>query len=160
MVKVKKPEMVFLMETILKQNKMERIWSRLGFPNMLVVDCMGKSGGLALLWKENINVGIQNYSCRYINAKVFINSALGWWKLTGFYCQPKASKQREAWGLLRYLATMDPNPWICVGDFNEILFLFEKWGGNGRHWRLMDDFHSMLVDCDLVDLGYRGPKFT
>ena len=41
--------MVFLMETKLKREKMEVIRHKLGFPNLFVVDCVGKSGGLALL---------------------------------------------------------------------------------------------------------------
>lgn len=70
--------MVFLMETILRRNKMERIRSRLGFPNMLVVDCVGKSGGLALLWTEDVDVEVQNYSKRHINAKICTKPSLGW----------------------------------------------------------------------------------
>jgi hypothetical protein len=31
------------------KNKMERFQSMLGFQNMLVIDCVGKSGSLALL---------------------------------------------------------------------------------------------------------------
>jgi exonuclease III len=49
LVKEKKPNIVFLMETKLRANKMEKVQSQLGFEHMLVVDCVGKSGGLALL---------------------------------------------------------------------------------------------------------------
>jgi hypothetical protein len=41
--------MVFLMETKLRREKMEVIHHKLGFPNLFVVDCVGKSRGLALL---------------------------------------------------------------------------------------------------------------
>lgn len=58
LVKEKRPMMVFLMETKLQKEKMERIRHILGFPNMFVVDCVGKSGGLALLWREEIIVDI------------------------------------------------------------------------------------------------------
>jgi hypothetical protein len=59
--------MVFLMETKLRREKMEVIHHKLGFPNLFVVDCVGKSGGLALLWGDEIVVEIQNYSLRHIN---------------------------------------------------------------------------------------------
>lgn len=55
---------------------------------------------------------------------------------------------------------MDPQPWVCLGDFNEILSLFEKFGGNGRQQGLMEAFQNTLVDCGLSDMGNRGPKFT
>lgn len=99
---------------------------------MLVVDCVGKSGGLALLWMSNSRVEIQNYSCQHINAKVSSSPTNPPWKLIGFYGHPDPSKRPEAWSLLRYIARMDPSPWICLGDFNEILSLVEKFGGNGR----------------------------
>jgi hypothetical protein len=44
--------MVFLMETKLRQNKMEVIKLKAGFDNVFTVDCVGRSGGLALLWKN------------------------------------------------------------------------------------------------------------
>jgi hypothetical protein len=42
--------MVFLIENKLRKVKMDSIRSKLGFPNMIVVDCVGRSGGLALMW--------------------------------------------------------------------------------------------------------------
>ena len=42
--------------------KMEVIWGQLGYASLFVVDPVGKSGGLALLWKEVEEIEIQNYS--------------------------------------------------------------------------------------------------
>jgi hypothetical protein len=46
------------METKSRQKKLERIRCKLGFSNMFVVDCVGKGGGLALLWKEEMRMEI------------------------------------------------------------------------------------------------------
>ena len=70
MVEEKKPSVVFLMETRLRTAKMEIIRGKLGFFSMLVVDLVGKNGGLALLWKEEVEVEVQNFSMRHINALV------------------------------------------------------------------------------------------
>ena len=70
LVKDKCPIMVFLMETKLRRERMEMIQCELGFKNLFVVDCVGKGGGLALLWGEEAMVNIQNYSCRHINGTV------------------------------------------------------------------------------------------
>jgi hypothetical protein len=43
MVKYKKPSLVFLKETKLCRKKMESIHVKLGFANVFVVDCVGKS---------------------------------------------------------------------------------------------------------------------
>jgi exonuclease III len=68
MLKVKKPNVVFLMETKLGKNKMELIRIKMGFSNLFVVDSVGRSGGLALLWDDDTELEIQNYSRRHINA--------------------------------------------------------------------------------------------
>jgi hypothetical protein len=47
-----------------------------------------------------------------------------------------------------------------MGDFNEILYLHEKEGGNPRPQQYMNAFRDALVDCDLKDLGYLGDRFT
>ena len=70
LVKDKKPDLVFLMETKLRRNTMEKVRSKLGFPNMFVVDCIGRSGGLGLLWRAEVNVEVKNFSQRHINAIV------------------------------------------------------------------------------------------
>jgi hypothetical protein len=127
---------------------------------MFVVDCVGKSGGLALLWSDETNVEVQNYSRRHINAKVKTAGGRAEWKFMGFYGHPEASKRCEAWGLLRHLSQYTPLSWVCVGDFNEILDLTEKFGGGGRPRGQMEAFKQTLEDCYLYDLGYRGPRFT
>ena len=54
----------------------------------------------------------------------------------------------------------DNLPWLCCGDFNEILFNYEKEGGPPRVQRCMEDFRKALEDCDLHDLGFTGDPFT
>jgi hypothetical protein len=82
------------------------------------------------------------------------------WKLTGFYDQPSASKCSKAWNLLRHISRLDPQPWVCFRDFNEIICLSEKFGGKRQQRGLMEAFQNTLVDCGLLDMGYWGPNFT
>lgn len=51
-------------------------------------------------------------------------------------------------------------PWLCGGDFNQILYHGEKLGGPMRDQNLLDDFKSALDDCELNDLGYIGMEYT
>jgi hypothetical protein len=48
----KRPGLVFQKETKLASNKMAFIRQKVGLKNMFVVDSVGQSGGLALLWSE------------------------------------------------------------------------------------------------------------
>jgi hypothetical protein len=78
----------------------------------------------------------------------------------GFYRQPDPNKRDEEWTLLKYLTRLSPDPWFCIGDFNEVSSLSEKWGGRGRPTQQMKEFQKALEHCELSNLGYRGPKFT
>lgn len=44
-------------------------------------------------------------------------------------------------------------PWLCFGDFNEILLPNEKIRGNSKEVRLMREFSEAIRECDLIDLG-------
>lgn len=83
--KEKKPIVVFFMETKLRTIKMEWVKIQLEFDNMFVVDCVGKSGGLALLWTTHARVKIKNFSRRHINAMVTSSVSAAPCKLIGFY---------------------------------------------------------------------------
>lgn len=52
MVKEKKPTLFFLMETKMMNIKNCFLKNKIGYDGMFVVDCMGGSGGLTLLWKK------------------------------------------------------------------------------------------------------------
>jgi hypothetical protein len=60
MVQERRPNLVFLMETKLQKNKMEMVRPKISFDNLFVVECVGKSGGLALLWEDGCEVEVQN----------------------------------------------------------------------------------------------------
>ena len=152
--------MVFLMETKLYKNKVGFLRIKLNFDYMLGVDSVGQSGGLVLLWNDQINVVIHNYSRPYINAIVKLGRDGFPWKFLGFYGHPVAEKRHELWGLLRHLSDYEPMPWLCVGYFNEIVNLSEIKGATCRNRRQMEDFQKALEDCQLCDLGFKGPKFT
>lgn len=75
------------------QSRLEKLKPKFGFRNLFVVDCVGKSGGLALLWNDGAGLEIQNYSRRNINAIIKLRGEEGSWKIfTGFYGHLDASK--------------------------------------------------------------------
>jgi hypothetical protein len=143
------------METKLNSKKMEAIRIKFGFDAIFVVDSIGKSGGLALMWNLDNVVQIQNYSRWNINAVIQTDSTAKEWKFSGFYGHPEVAKRPGSWALLRHLAVLAPVPWLCVGDFNEITFANEKSSRTYRPRGQMQAFRSALAD-----LGFHGPKFT
>nr|POF06807.1 hypothetical protein CFP56_66892 [Quercus suber] len=54
------------------------------------------------------------------------------WRFTGIYCNLETSKREESWKLLEQLSRSCDLPWVCMGDFNEIMHSGEKEGGSAR----------------------------
>jgi hypothetical protein len=84
------------METKSNKFAMEFVRVRLGFEGLFVVDPVGRSEGLALLWKENNEVEIQNYTHRHINAVIKHADSTQPWRFTGFYGHPNPAKRHES----------------------------------------------------------------
>jgi hypothetical protein len=61
---------------------------------------------------------------------------------------------------MRNLKGNNDLPWVMMGEFNEILYLHEKEGGNPRSQQYMSAFREALLDCKLEDLGFIGDNFT
>ncbi|KAL0431154.1 UNVERIFIED_CONTAM: hypothetical protein Sradi_0741400 [Sesamum radiatum] len=86
-----------------------------------------KSGGFMLLWRKDLNVTLQSFSPHHIDitvAEVGNDS----WRFTKFYGHPEVAKSKESWNLLRKLSKQSVRPWLCTGDFNEIISKEEKQG--------------------------------
>ena len=139
---------------------MERIRDRIGFAKGLIVPSCGHSGGLALLWTREIDLEIKSYSNHHIDAIVSKTNSNFKWRITGFYGHPQAHLRQFSWDLLAYLKGQYQLPWICFGDFNEILSMEEKLGGLLRPQGQMEKFRNVVNYCGFKDLGYVGPDFT
>ncbi|KAH9792802.1 reverse transcriptase domain-containing protein [Citrus sinensis] len=116
-------------------------------------------GGLALFWSSGVNVSIKSFSSHHIDA-VVQNPGGQMWRCTGIYGHPEAGQKQHTWCLLKRLADLFPYPWCCFGDFNEILYLHEKSGGNERNLNAVAEFRETIQACNLVDMGYKGYQFT
>ena len=159
MVRSKGPNILFLMETKLLVNEMIPIRDELGYRSMLAVPSVRRSGGLALLWKDDVTINTQTYYLNHIDAKIMVSPQVEG-HLTGVYGHLKDQRNKETWALLWHLHSRASMPWVCIGDFNEILSSDEKSGGVPKPLGPMQDIWSTLLHCDLVDLGYQGYKYT
>ena len=56
LVRVKAPKILFLMETKRMVEEMRSIQADLPYDEMLAVPCLGRRGGLAMLWKEEVKL--------------------------------------------------------------------------------------------------------
>ncbi|KAK3205548.1 hypothetical protein Dsin_019594 [Dipteronia sinensis] len=80
---------------------------------------------------STVDVSLMSFSPFHIDAAVTSHHCIKW-RLTGFYGHPEADQRHHGWTLLRRLHSMAHFPWLCVGDFNEILSAEEKCGRQER----------------------------
>jgi hypothetical protein len=131
---------------------MERIRWSLGFSNGVAVNCVDRSGGLGLWWRDGVDVTVRPWSQYYIDVVIKFEGKE--WHYMGVYGEPKTELRARMWEALRYLRAQDDRPWLCAGDFNEILRAKEQLGGNPHSERQMTAFRDCLMDCNLFDLGF------
>lgn len=64
------PNMVFPIETKLVTRKLKRIRLRLCLHGCIGADCEGRRGGLSLMWKEDVELSLINFSKYHINVTI------------------------------------------------------------------------------------------
>ena len=82
------------------------------------------------------------------------------WRFTGFYGELDRRKRHESWELLKRLANQNDKGWLCVRDFNEILWDHEKSRDRMRREMQMVNLRNVLEETGLTDLGYKRSWFT
>lgn len=159
MVQCNKPDFVFLIETKSQRNKINSLKKVLNYDCCFAVDSMGLSGGLAFLWKKTWSVELQCYSCRHIDLVIKCANEEPW-RLTGFYGHPNRNRRSHSWTLLKSLSGNSSLPWVCLGDFNDLLSPDEKFGKTPHPEWLFRGFQEAVDSSDLYDLGKVGYPFT
>lgn len=119
-------------ETHLDNAKANNVRRRAGFDRMIVHESDGRSGGLLLLWRDDITVRIQGITKNYIDVLI---EGEGSWRFTGIYGEPEWSQKAQTWDVMRSIRGDLRTPWLVMGDFNEILYNSEKEGGRPRTQR-------------------------
>lgn len=125
----KRPNFIFLCETLCKKVKVEKIRSLLGFEGLVVVEPRGHSGGLVFLWRFKEEAQLLSFSQNHIdlllspkNCPIF--------RLSGMYGEPDRLKREYTWNLIRRLESSSPShPWCIIRDLNNILSQSDKKGG-------------------------------
>ncbi|MBA0754491.1 hypothetical protein Gogos_021309, partial [Gossypium gossypioides] len=133
---------------------------RCGFPNGIDITAEGSRGGLCLAWKGDIEISLQSYSTNHVDVMVKEGTDEEEWRFTGFYGSPYANNKSDTWNLLKKLGQNRNHPWLVSGDFNEIMYSYEKCGGVPREESRMEAFREVLEEYLLEDLGYSGVWFT
>ncbi|KAF9606619.1 hypothetical protein IFM89_027059 [Coptis chinensis] len=111
-----------------------------------------------MLWDPALNVDVLFHDQWIIHLQ--INEDSSTWFLSGIYGNAKASIRKYQWQTLPLIAPPPNLPWLCMGDFNDILYREEKRGGKPVGNQESKHFMEMVNMCGLIDLGFNGPIYT
>jgi len=131
----------------------------LGYDSCLAVDVEGRSGGLAVFWKNVSNCRVLNYFRNFINL-IVEDREVGDWRLTCYYGFPERALCRDALDLLRVSRDMPSLSWCIIGDFNDLLSKQDKAGIHPHPNWLCMDFCEAVDYCALSDIKLHGHPFT
>lgn len=116
-----------MIETKLTRLQVKQIVSGLHYNNWWVVDICWLSGGLRMMWSDNITVNILSWFVSHILDSVEATGCVPW-LFTTFYGRPNHAMGKFSWEFLFKLYTLANGPWLLARDFNEIMRSQEKLG--------------------------------
>ncbi|KAH0642539.1 hypothetical protein KY290_034120 [Solanum tuberosum] len=144
------------MEPFVNMTEINRYMKFLGYQH-----CISKKNGqICLFWKGNHQTMIVANTDQQITIKKFYSPANYDLYVTIVYAKCTSGERHELWTDLNKVHNTIPGPWYIGGDFNVILDPEEKMGGKTHKMRDSLDFSSFMDACEVVDLGFTGPKFT
>lgn len=125
------PDIIFLSETkncdhkVLVDLEPLRMYS-----HFLVSPSPTNGGGLALLWKQEIDIQILLSTEHFINTLITFKNVS--FNSTFVYGAPEIPNRQAVWDHHSAISENRDHPWFLTGDFNEIINSSEKSGGGGR----------------------------
>lgn len=115
------PDLVALFETRISGKSADTVVAKLGFDDSPRVQASGFSGGIWLLWSENIRVEILQIHPQFLHLRVFTNGGQFPFLCTAVYASPHPHLRNILWKELGNIAVDVKEPWIMARDFNAIL---------------------------------------
>ncbi|XP_072090561.1 uncharacterized protein [Arachis hypogaea] len=158
--KSQSPEIMFISETKNQSRQVKIKLQAFSYENWHIVNPSGMAGGLALAWKDSINVQIINSGEFFVAAEVKEFGNNGVWTFIGVHLG--CSKQIRA---LQFeeLTTMSQQlegKVVIAGDFNAIISQVEKEGGGQKSATTIATFINFIDSNELVDTRMVGRPFT
>jgi hypothetical protein len=118
-------------------------------PNSCIVDCIvsnsSRSGGLAMLWSNDVKLDIIAYNERVIDCYITCSNNNERWRASGIYGYSNHHQKHQTCDIINNLYQTDNHAnWLLFGDFNIVLNHAEKLGGRDINISLTNSFQNTL----------------
>ncbi|GJN04805.1 hypothetical protein PR202_ga22379 [Eleusine coracana subsp. coracana] len=139
-----KAKVIFISETKSNKFSVHDLIHNFNIYDSFIVPTNGISGGLWLLWTEDVQVAVIKFSFNYILAKVSFDQGYVI-KLACVYGDPYHVNTSNIWTKVAAFASNDDNPLFCMGDFNEMMHAYEKHGIRNPNFNCISFFKILLI---------------
>ncbi|XP_027182377.1 uncharacterized protein LOC113780798 [Coffea eugenioides] len=159
-VKLHSPELIFLSETKNRKDVMNKVRLQLRYDRLFVVDPVGRAGGLAVLWRNELQICKVLYTDFTIELLMERTGARARWWLICVYASSEDQIREKQWKVIEGRKSLWGQNWVLAGDMNDILSNDEKWGGCRRPERSFHTFRDFVNKNQLIDIGFEGIPWT
>ncbi|KAI0494122.1 hypothetical protein KFK09_024253 [Dendrobium nobile] len=143
-----------LFEPFVAIDKLAETASFLGF-HMHFGNCSNK---IWILWHKNIELNIVADFPQVVHCHVNVFNMNCFSSFV--YAASTRTNRLVLWEQLCNFSNNITGPWCVGGDFNIISNASERRGGALPNANAMEDFNTMINDCQLNDIGFFGSPFT
>ncbi|XP_031112081.1 uncharacterized protein LOC116016057 [Ipomoea triloba] len=133
-------------------------WS-FGFDNWIRVEAVGFSGGIWLLWRNNITVDIIATNSQFVLTNITKgNERVG---LVYFvYGSPSHYLRNKLWDSLSNDHLPLNDEWITVGDYNAVTCMEDVSNKDNFHNHRCPGMRHWIFKEGLIDIGFVGARYT
>lgn len=110
-----RPVVIFLLETKMKNHKIEGVRRRMGYLNGFDVPPVGAAGGLSLWWNGSVEVNILFSLKNLIHTVMKIDVECDWMQNTWVYGSPYKEEKTDFWKWATNVLQASDLPWFCGG---------------------------------------------
>jgi hypothetical protein len=153
------PTVLCILETQIDKARVESLASSVGFDNAYAINSVGRSGGIGLFWNKSIKLEVLGYSDYHVDVAVR-EPGVEPWRMSVFYGEAQTHLRHQTWDTLKNISNLSDLPWLCIGDFNEVLRPDEHEGVGQRSNAQIQAFRDAVDVCMLVDIGFKGRFWT
>ena len=148
------PEVFFIAEIKAKSLKIDKLKNSMGFSDYFCVESVGKSGGLALFWKDGVELEVI-FSNKYsIVALVFLDPSGSPWLLMAVHGSPYLGKKRRFWELMEDIITRFSGVWLEDGSYIFLLLYVDDMLIAAKSMCKVNRLKSLLhKEFEMKDLG-------
>lgn len=119
----------------------------------------GLSGGLLLGWHQNVQLSIQYGSKHTIHADLLDHKGTTL-SISFIYGQLDHTKRESFWSEMKQLKLLGKPIWLCIGDFNQVLYHKDKLSFNTISIVGADSFLNTINELELCELKAKGQRYT